>query len=151
MEKTINGILRQGKGLDDAVPTQNQDKLSARMAEVEKTLRPFVEEGKVVHVHELLHASWGLVSELFTIVNAIGRAGGPAPPDSAVSRRLALTMGRLFDNESKDIEDLSKDLAGWASKMASIVATRAQVALQGDQDARQLIPQGSSSSEHARV
>ena len=140
MEKTISGILRQGKGLDDAVPAQNQDKLAARIAEVEKTLRPFVDEGKVVHVHDLLHSSWGLVSELFTIVNAIGRAGGPAPPDSAVSRRLALSMGRLFDNESKDIEDLSRDLAGWASKMASIVATRAQVALQNDQDSRQLVP-----------
>jgi len=140
MEKTISGILRQGKGLDDAVPAQNNDKLCERMSEVEKTLRPFVEEGKVVHVHELLHASWGLVSELFTIVNAIGRAGGPAPPDSRASRELAVTMGRLVDNESKDIEDLSRDIAGWASKMLTILATRAQVAAQVEQASRQLVP-----------
>ena len=140
MEKTISGILRQGKGLDDAVPTQNNDKLSERMSEVEKMLRPFVEEGKVVHVHELLHASWGLVSELFTIVNAIGRAGGPTRPDSRASRDLALRMSRLVDSESKDIEDLSRDLTIWASKMTQIVAKRAQAAIHGDQEARQLVP-----------
>ena len=67
LEKQIVGILRQGKGLDDAVPAQNQDKLSARIEDVEKTLHPFVEEGKVADVHELLLASWGLVSELFTL------------------------------------------------------------------------------------
>ena len=142
LEKQIVGILRQGKGLDDAVPAQNQDKLSARIEDVEKTLHPFVEEGKVADVHELLLASWGLVSELFTIVNAIGRAGGPAPPDSAVSRRLALNMTRLYESECQDVEDLASDLARLANKMASMVANRAQAAMQGDRDSQQLVAHG---------
>jgi hypothetical protein len=139
MEKLIAGILRQGKGLEDAVPAKNHDKLTARMAEVEDVLGTFVEEGKVVHVHALLQKSWDLVSELFTIVNGIGRAGGPAPPDAAASRKLAASMGRMVADESQDIENLSRDLATWASKMATIVATRAQVAMQAEQDARQLV------------
>lgn len=138
MEKMITSILLQGKGLDDTVPAQNHDKLTSRIAEVEQALRPFVEEGRVEHVKPLLESSWGLISELFTIITAIGRAGGPIAPDAAASRKLALSMGRLFDTESHDMEDLSRDLTAWASKMTTLVANRAQVALQAESDARQL-------------
>ena len=120
------------------MPAQNHDKLTSRIAEVEQALRPFVEEGRVEHVKPLLESSWGLISELFTIITAIGRAGGPIAPDAAASRKLALSMGRLFDTESHDMEDLSRDLTTWASKMTTLVANRAQVALQAESDARQL-------------
>lgn len=145
MEKMITGILRHGLHLDDAMPAKNYDTLVSRISNVEHALQPFVEEGRVEHVKPLLETSWGLIRELFAIINIIGRAGGPVAPDAAASRKLALSMGRLFDAESNDMEGLLRELTAWQSKMTALVANRAQVAMQAEQDARQLASGAGSS------
>ena len=134
----IRGVLEQGRALDDAVPTSHQDRLAQSLDTVETTLKRFVDEGKVPDVQNLVEASWSLTQELFTLINKMGASNGPRAPDSAASRQLALSMGRLFEQEEPDIQGLSKMLSHWAEKMTDMVCRRAKAVAEGNRAASQL-------------
>ena len=74
-----------------------------------------------------------LISELGMLVAKIGAADGPRGPDSAASRRMALTMGRLCEKEQPELKELNTLLNTWAGKMAEMMSRRAQAQLEMNQ------------------
>jgi len=134
----VRGVLDQLTALDDAVPHAHQDRLTTKVEKVRETLREYVNEGKVPHVQELITSQTQLISELGTLIAKIGASEGPRGPDSAASRKMALAMGRLYQQESPEFEDLATDLTRWASKMSEMICRRAKASLEAEQAASQL-------------
>ena len=136
------------KALDDAVPTLHKDRLDTKITKVEEVLVNYVDGGRVEDGYAIVNAQTMLINELGMLVAKIGAADGPRGPDSAASRKLALTMGRLCEKEQPELKELNSMLNTWAGKMADMMSRRAQAQLELNQAAAGLVAPPAASSSY---
>ena len=141
-------MLDHLKALDDAVPTLHKDRLDTKITKVEEVLVNYVDGGRVEDGYAIVNAQTMLINELGMLVAKIGAADGPRGPDSAASRKLALTMGRLCEKEQPELKELNSMLNTWAGKMADMMSRRAQAQLELNQAAAGLVAPPAASSSY---
>ena len=144
----IGGVMDHLKALDDAVPTLHKDRLDTKITKVEEVLVNYVDGGRVEDGYAIVNAQTMLINELGMLVAKIGAADGPRGPDSAASRKLALTMGRLCEKEQPELKELNSMLNTWAGKMADMMSRRAQAQLELNQAAAGLVAPPAASSSY---
>lgn len=129
------GVLDKLKRMDESVPITQKPRVDEKIAKVETALIEFVEEGRVEEYNLLLRSQTSLIGELAQVVAVLGSAEGPRGPDAAASRSMALTMGRLYEREQPDMKALTAFLTKWAAKTNEMMARRASVQLELNQQA----------------